>query len=286
MTEIQQILANSKLTTEKIRDSLLHPYLQTEYKHREAFDEIKKSADTYFKTGNGVRMFSYAGLRGTGKTTLLWQIADHIYRNYTKNIYFFNFSDLITFNIGIKEIKKAFETYIVKKHLWSYKEKIVLIFDEVHESPMWAKALKALYDEFRIAFILTSGSSALLLQSTADLATRMLIQHVFPLNFTEYIGLTHQNTENINDLRKNLENIILRSKNAEKLFENLQGIKDNLDNFINKIDNTQKRIYDYIVYYNIIRFLLIDSHIQIDKQVRDLVKRVIYEDIPKLNEGN
>ncbi len=165
MDELQQILENSKLTEKVINAGLRHPTLKTIYKPREVFGEIVKTVDTYFKTGNGIRALGYAGLRGTGKTTLLWQAAEHIYKNYTQNIYFFNFSNLVTYNIGIKEIKRAFEKYIVKGNLMLYDKPIVLIMDEVHESPMWAKALKALYDEFRIAFILVSGSSALLLQS-------------------------------------------------------------------------------------------------------------------------
>ncbi len=286
MTELQQILENSKLTEKKIKDSLLHPYLHTKYKTREVFSEITEVVDTYFQTGNGVRALGYAGLRGTGKTTLLWQSADYIYKNYTKNIYFFNFSDLLRYSISIWDIKDAFQKYVVKEHLWGYKEKIVLIFDEVHESPMWAKALKSLYDEFRIAFILVSGSSALLLQSTADLVTRMIIQHVLPLNFREYIDLTHQNIDNITELKQNLEHVILRSENADVLYNDLLKIKPDLDNYLKKIDNIENRIYDYIVYHNIIRFLLITSHTLIDRHAVDLVKRVIYEDIPKLNEGN
>ena len=284
MTELQQILENSKLTEKRINNNLQHPYLQTKYKSRETFEDIKENADTYFNTGNGVRMFAYAGLRGTGKTTLLWQAAEHIFHKHTKNIYFFNFTDLIAYNIGVKEIKKAFENYVVKDHLDSYKEKIVLIFDEIHLSPMWSITLKALFDEFRIAFILVSGSSALLLQSTADLATRMIIQHVFPLNFTEYIGLTKKNTTNIKDTRKKLESIILRSESADKLFHNLQNIKVDLDNYFSKINDIETVIYDYIAYHNIIRLLLINSNILVEKHIRDLVRRIIYEDIPKLQE--
>ncbi len=282
MTELQQVLNNSKLTKELINAGLRHPVLKTVYKHREIFENIIETIDTYFTTGNGVRALGYAGLRGTGKTTLLWQAADYIFNNYTQNVYFFNLSDLITYNIGVKEIKRAFENYIVKGNLMLYDKKIVLIFDEVHESPMWAKALKALYDEFRIAFILTSGSSALLLQSTADLVTRMLIKHVFPLNFSEYIGFTHSDTIKIKAQRQKLETILFRSDNSVDIFNNLQKIKHDLDNYLNKIDNIDKRIYDYIVYHNIIRFLLINNPIQVNQHIKDLVRRVIYEDIPKL----
>ncbi len=286
MEELKQILENSKVTAKRLSDNLQHPYLQTRLKPREVFAELKENADAYFQTGNGVRMFGLAGLRGTGKTTLLWHITEHIYNNYTQNIYFLNFTDLITYNIGIREVKKALEKYIVGDHLSAYKEKIVLVFDEIHESPMWTKALKALYDEFRIAFILTSGSSALLLQSTADLATRMIIQHIMPLNFCEYINFTHNNIPNIKETRKKLENIFLRSDSIDELSTDFNGLKHDLNDFISKIDNLDKRIYDYIVYHNIIRFLLVNSDTLIEKHVRELVKRVVYEDIPKLNNEN
>ncbi len=285
MTELQQILENSKLTEKRIKHNLEHTFLKTELKPREVFGEIKETVDTYFTTGNGIRALGYAGLRGTGKTTLLWQTAEHIFNNYTQNIYFFDFSNLIRYDISVWDIKDAFEKYIVKDYLASYREKIVLIFDEVHESHTWAKALKSLYDDFRIAFILTSGSSALLLQSTADLVTRMLIQRVFPLNFREYIGFTHQNSQIIdNTTREELQKAIFLSENVEDIFGKLQSIKHRLDNYIDRIDNTEKRIYDYIVYRNIIRFLLIESEIKINEHIIDLVRRVIYEDIPKIAE--
>ncbi len=94
MQEIQQILENSKLTEERIKDGLLHPLLQKELKPREVFDEIKNTTDAYFQKGSAVRMIGLAGLRGTGKTTLLWQTADFIYKNYTTNIYFFHLAYL------------------------------------------------------------------------------------------------------------------------------------------------------------------------------------------------
>jgi len=286
MTELQQILENSKLTEERIKDGLFHPLLQKELQPREVFGEIKETTNSYFQDGSAVRMIGLAGLRGTGKTTLLWQTADFIFKNYTQNIYFFHLAYLQKFDIGISEIQNGIEKYIADGKLWAYKEKIVLLFDEIHEDPNWAKDLKILYDLFPIAFAVATGSSALLLQSTADLVTRMHIQHILPLNFREYIGFTHSGTVQIPDLRNKLEKIFLHSENAENLFNELQNIKSDLDNFINKIDNVENRIYNYIVYHNIIRFLLIKSRYQITDHIKDLVRRVIYEDIPKLSNEN
>lgn len=285
MEELKKILTNSKLSKESIRDNLVHPMLKTtDFKPREVYEEIKETAHSYFTTGKAVRMIGLAGLRGTGKTTLLWQVADFIYKNHTTNIYFFHIGNLRRYNVGIKELHEGFQTYIAKSKLWSYKEKIVLLFDEIHEDPNWARDLKILYDEFRIAFAVATGSSALLLQSTADLVTRMLIQHVFPLNFREYLLLTDTVTYKIPDLRGKLENIFLRSKSVKELLINFNKLKPKLDNYLNKLNNIENCIFDYIVYYNIIRLLIADNKLQINSLANDLIRRVIYEDIPKLSD--
>ena len=283
MDELQQILENSKLTAETIEANLMHPVLNTtDYKPREIFDEITDISDNYFNRKSIVRMVGLAGLRGVGKTTLLWQAADYIYKNYTKNIYFFHLGNLKNYNIGVRELHNGFEKYFANGKLWSYKERIVLLFDEVHEDTNWASDLKILYDLFLSAFVIATGSSALLLQSTADLVTRMLIQHVYPLNFREYIGFTHPNTKKISETRQNLQDILLQSNNADDLFIQFKKNQKELDDYILKIDNIESRISDYITYHNITRFSLEQNKERVNKFILDLIRRVIYEDIPKL----
>ncbi len=284
MGELKQIINNSKLTLESIEANLGHPLLRTEnYKTREVFDDIASIANDFYN-GNTIRMVGLAGLRGVGKTTLLWQTADYMYKNHTENIYFFHIGRLKNYNIGIKELHDGIEKNIANGTSWTYKEKIVLLFDEVHEDPNWAKNLKILYDMFPVAFVVVTGSSALLLQSTADLVTRMLMQHVYPLNFCEYINFTHSDIVNIREIRLNMQSYLFASKNATILFNNIKKIQQDLDHYIQQIDDTQERIYDYIVYHNIIRFLLNDK-LQVNALIYDLVQRVIIEDIPKINKN-
>lgn len=91
MVELQQIFENSKLTEERIYANLMHPILNSvDYKPRDVFFEIKDIAISFFKNTSLIRMIGLTGLRGTGKTTLLWQSADYIYKNFTRNIYFFH----------------------------------------------------------------------------------------------------------------------------------------------------------------------------------------------------
>ncbi len=286
MDELQQILENSKLTGKRINDNLLHPILDTtDYKERDIFVEIKDIADNHFNKKSAIRMVGLAGLRGTGKTTLLWQSANYIYNNYTKNIYFFNFADLIRHNISIWDIKDAFEKFVVGSYLASYKEKIVLLFDEVHESSMWAKALKSLFDEFKSAFILVSGSSALLLQSTADLVSRMLIQHVYPLSFSEYINITNKNIPDIFDLKLQIKEHLFYSETANELYLSLSNLKPAINNYFSSIKNISEKILDYVQYHNITRLSFETNEERINLLISDLIKRIIYEDIPKLREN-
>ena len=283
MDELQQILENSKLTAKTIEDSLIHPVLQTtDYKPREVFGEITEISDIFFTTKKTTRMVGLAGLRGTGKTTLLWQTADYIYKNYTKNIYFFNVADLQNFDIGVKNIHRAFETYIVKDKLWSYKEPIVLLFDEIHEDPQWARALKVLSDDFRTSFILATGSSALLLQSTADLVTRMLIQHVYPLNFTEFLDISTLKLDQQFEKKEALKEVLFHSENSNELYHGLLNIETSANSYFSNFNNLQEIILDYVLYRNITRFSLLQVKTQINTLLIDLVRRVIYEDIPKM----
>ncbi len=285
MEELQLILENSKVGKETIEANLVHPVLKKELSPREVFKDINSVSKSYFENGSAVRMVGLAGLRGVGKTTLLWQSANYIYDNYTDNMYFFHLGDLKNYNIGIREIHKGIEKYFANGKLWSYKEKIVLLFDEIHEDPDWAQNLKILYDLFPVVFAVATGSSALLLQSTADLVTRMFIQHVYPLNFNEYINIGHFNTQKIGETRDTLQNILLQSETSNDLFEKFKKIKPDLDDYINKIEKPDITIYNYITYHNIIRFLVIENKHQINEQIKDLVRRVIYEDIPKIKES-
>jgi uncharacterized protein len=80
-------------------------------------------------------MIGLAGLRGVGKTTLLWQTAECMLHHHTEKIYFFHLGRLKNYKVGIKELHEGIEKYFAKRNLWTYKEKIVLLFDEVHEDP-------------------------------------------------------------------------------------------------------------------------------------------------------
>ncbi len=283
MSELENILSNAKVTPTGIKQRLLHPILKTEIKPRTEFNVLKKCAIDFFAQGTEPRMIGLSGLRGTGKTTLLWQIAEYIYENITTNIYFFNVNILNNYNTNIRDILELLQSKTLQARFTEYSEPIVLLFDEVHEDPKWTTTLKIVYDELKTAFVIATGSSALLLQSTADLATRMLIRHVFPLSFTEYLTIRNVKKELIgNDFQNSLKQILFYSKDFAELKNSLEKFINPVNDFFKSIDNLHEHIVKYIEFYNITRFCVYEETDFITDLITDLFKRVILEDIPQM----
>jgi len=225
-------------------------------------------------------MLGLSGLRGTGKTTLLWQTADFAEQQNTENIYFFEIEKIATLGFGILDVFLYLEKY--RPELLT--QKSVLLFDEVHFDKKWSNALKIIYENMRAAYIVATGSSALLLQTTADLATRMLILHTFPLHFTEYVSITRNiQLDNKAQVKEGLKNALFFSKSITELKERLSQIKPELQTYYQRIEGLDYLIDTYIKYHNIARFTLYDNTNYILREIDSLYHRVIYEDIPVLS---
>lgn len=287
MYELENILNNSKVTSDVIKHRLVHPILKTVIRPRAEYIVLKKCAIDFFTFGTEPRMIGLSGLRGTGKTTLLWQTAEYIYENITTNIYFFNVNTLINYNTNIRDILELLQSKTLQIRFTEYREPIVILFDEVHEDPKWTNTLKIVYDELKTAFIISTGSSALLLQSTADLATRMLIRHVFPLSFSEYLSIRNVKNETKGfDLQNNLKQTLFYSKDLTELENGLEKFVETVNDFYKSIETLHEHIVKYIEFYNITRFCIYEETEFITDLITDLFKRVILEDIPKMTGDN
>lgn len=280
-TVLHQLVENAKVSRERIENQLVHPVLRTPIEPRNNLLMLQKAANDFFGKGIEPRMFALSGLRGTGKTTLLWQTAQHIFNHITENIYFINVNSLVDYNTNIRDFLELLQTDFLKQRFTEYAQPIVLLFDEVHEDRKWSNTLKILYDELRIGFIVATGSSALLLQTSADLASRMIIEHVFPLSFTEYLfikGIVKR--QNISYLQERLGQVLFYSQNSTDVEIALKSMRDEIVRFLEPIENLDNSIQQYIEYYNITRFCIFNDPTYIQKAITELYKRIISEDIP------
>ncbi len=125
------------------------------------------------------------GLRGTGKTTMLFQAYDYIVNRWgvspTRVLYASMDEAFGYYEIDVLKLGRAF--------LRRKNRPAVLLLDEVHYDPRWALELKILADQEADALIIATGSSALLLKLGADLARRAKVIDVPPLSFSEYLML-------------------------------------------------------------------------------------------------
>jgi len=163
---------------------------------RHIFSRIKKHIDNFLEKNEKInRLIIMPGLRGTGKTTLLYQIYLYLIRKKNiprERILFISVDDLKSLNFDLRSCIEVYESKILFEDLVTSEKPVFLLLDEVNHDPNWALTLKVIYDKYPNIFIIATGSSALELEkeTSADLARRAKKEYLFPLNFIEYLKIS------------------------------------------------------------------------------------------------
>jgi len=98
---LKNYLDNTVVTKSAITSRLTHPITNLRYPTRLEYVLLKEYANDFYNAGLEPRFISLVGLRGVGKTTLLWQTANHIFQTFQKDIYFFNVNTLKNLGVDI-----------------------------------------------------------------------------------------------------------------------------------------------------------------------------------------
>ncbi len=163
-------------------------------KYRSLYFRLKKRIDKFLKGGEE-RLIIMPGLRGVGKTTILFQLYNYLTkeRKLNRERILILFADELKkyFEIGILDAVKIFIEEIRKTDFPSLKEKTFIMIDEAHFDKEWDLGTKIIYDRSKNIFLLVTGSSALSMEMSADVARRSIREPLFPLNFSEYMILKH-----------------------------------------------------------------------------------------------
>jgi hypothetical protein len=285
-------LENTVVTQAAVHSRVSHPVTGVVYPHRMAFVLLRKYADDFFSSGSEPRFIALAGLRGVGKTTLMWHTAEHLLNSHVSKAYFFNVNTLRTLGIDLHAALEEFQRQVLKKRFNELTEPIALLFDEVHDDPNWSKTLKILYDEARSAFILCTGSSALLLRQTADLARRMRVERIYPYSFPEWVLAKSTMSEGPGPvfpekgLADSLKTALFFSETPAEVFQKLESLTQEIVRYLSGATRSlglAELLQDYISFQNIPSFLFFQEKTTIADSILDLLKRVVHEDVPKLN---
>lgn len=169
---------------------------------RKVFKNIK---ETFF---NYRQIMVLNGLRRVGKTTIIYQLIEELFKKNVeqRHILYFTFDETVEGPVRILE-----EYSRITKIDWR-KEKIFVFFDEIQKLKNWSSKIKILYDNFPNLKICISGSASLIIEKDAikDLAGRYFSEFVYPLTLQEFAELYFE---------KKMDNLELHQLELKRIFE-------------------------------------------------------------------
>jgi predicted AAA+ superfamily ATPase len=129
----------------------------------------------YHEINKTNRLIAIKGARGTGKTTLLLQLA----KDYNLDeVLYVALDDLFFSDNTLYSLAENFAKIGGK----------ILLVDEVHKYPNWSRELKLIYDDFpSLKVIFTSSSLLDIYKGESDLSRRAVTYNLAELSFREYL---------------------------------------------------------------------------------------------------
>ncbi len=132
------------------------------------------------------RIIIIKGPRRTGKTTLLYQIAEDLIAKGVDpfNILFLSFDDL---NLR-QDLDKIFNIYERIRGKALKESQLFCFLDEVHFLENWSFTVKKYFDKkYPIKFLISSSAASLFRKSLESLAGRTIEEVILPFTFKEFV---------------------------------------------------------------------------------------------------
>jgi uncharacterized protein len=199
------------------------------------------------------------GLRGIGKTTILAQLCSDPAFAGCKKIYA-SFDRILTLGATISDFIVACETYIGAS-FEEYDQPVALFLDEVQYLENWAVGLKTVVDRSNRLFVFCTGSSALSLQTDANVARRMDIIKLHPLCFTEYVMIKQAHlkrdiTKPVMGLAKKLRDAIFHSQDANEAYQKLLSTTEEVNQYWSSTGFVRNELFGEYLSYGTLPFTL------------------------------
>ncbi len=154
------------------------------YPRRSLFDEIMRTL------ASDITLTVIYGLRGVGKTFLLYQVMDALDREGIP-VYYVPVADLYR---RLRDPRATF--YAVFDYMGlpphELEERTIVLFDEVHVVPDWDGWLKEVYERALASplSMVATGSSSLGLLRGKEILRRAALREMPPLSFPEYLHIS------------------------------------------------------------------------------------------------
>jgi len=276
--ELIQYLQQQIRTTKERLKIFTHDPDGKKYPKRFMFVKLQKYINDFLAKKSKTKMVIIPGFRGVGKTTLMSQICSE-YQSYADNLLFVSVEDVKNlFGVGIREIVSAYEE-ILGENLESVKKPILIFLDEIQSDPKWAISLKSLFERTANVFFCCTGSSAVILQTTTDLARRAVFEKMPPMCFTEY-QMTKNSIFPIKDLRNQIRQAVYFSKDSNEVYSQLSKLKSSVNQYWSRVSRMD--IKKYLAYGTLPFSFTMPNEIAIYDSISLLLDKVIRQDLPML----
>jgi len=275
--ELIQYLQQQIRTTNERLKRFTHSPDGKKHPRRFIFVKLQKYIDDFLSKKSENRMVIIPGFRGVGKTTLMAQTCTE-YQNKVGRILFLSVEDAKNlFDAGINELMSAYEE-ILGNNLESVKEPILIFLDEIQSDPKWAVTLKSLFEKTSSIFFCCTGSSALVLQTTTNLARRAVFEKMPPMCFTEYEMI--KNGVYPPKLKEKIRQAVYFSASAEDVYNNLLPLQASVHQYWSKVNRTDIRAY--LAYGTLPFSFVMPNESAVYDSISLLLDKIIKQDLPML----
>ena len=205
-----------------ITSDLVEKYTKNEdgpLPRRDGFYKVRKALEfAISKPLKNPRVIILSGLRGVGKTTVLLQLyKDFVTKGWSPDeIVYLSMDKAVFSGKNITDLVEEYQERVLFNYLVKSDRKFIFLIDEAHYSPKWDLEIKIIHDEAPNTMFVISGSSALQLGMSPDLARRSISENLFPLNFLEHILINHQK-EPPGDITNAFRDLIFESSDINEI---------------------------------------------------------------------
>ncbi|MBE6494725.1 MAG: ATP-binding protein [Methanosphaera stadtmanae] len=282
MENKNDLIAN--FITEQLEDipNILNEELsfnQKKYNTRLEFYELTNHIKNFRNKNNTNRFIVLPGLRGVGKTTLLYQIYEYLLSQKINPNQILYLSCEQLNNITDYNLTDVVDIFLKTQHNTTMRlldKEIYLLIDESQYSQNWVLSGKIIYDKSNRIFMIFTGSSALNLENNADAARRMIKNEITPLNYSEHLKLKYN--INIEKLSKTLRNILFNQK-----ISHITECERKINNIlINNPAYTSNDWNDYFKFGGFPAYFKEINHRILLKKIVDMTERVINVDMTNI----
>ncbi len=276
--ELVQYLQQQIRTTNERLKRFTHSLDGKEYPKRFIFIKIQQYINSFLNKQSNNKLIIIPGFRGVGKTTLMSQTCIQYKDKFNKTLFLSIEDSKNLFDAGIADLMSAYED-ILGDNLESIKEPILIFLDEIQSDPKWAISLKSLFEKTTNIFFCCTGSAALILQSTSDLARRAVFETMPPMCFTEF-QMVKNHDYPISKLKDQIRQAVYFSKDAAVAHDNLLTLRPKVNQYWSKVD--RKDVRKYLAYGTLPFALVMPNESAVYDSISLLLDKIIKLDLPLL----